>query len=114
LLILNLTAWRHMSAKVFLDTNVLLYLLSDDAEKADRTEQIVREQAVISVQVLNEFTNMARRKLKLTWTEIDQVLQAIQVNCCVEPLTVAGHKQGRKLAQRYSFSVYDAMIVSSA
>lgn len=103
-----------MNADLFLDTNVLLYLLSADATKADRAESIIRDGAIVSVQVLNEFTAVARRKLKLTWQEIGEVLRAVQASCGVEPLTVDGHTQGRRLAQRYGFSVYDAMVVSSA
>ena len=38
----------------FFDTNVLIYLASDDAAKADRAEAIVRDGGTVSVQVLNE------------------------------------------------------------
>ncbi|MEE8398614.1 MAG: PIN domain-containing protein [Desulfobacterales bacterium] len=41
-------------SKVFIDTNVLLYLLSSDTDKADRAEAILQTGGVISVQVLNE------------------------------------------------------------
>lgn len=34
--------------------------------------------------------------------------------CAVEELTVQTHNVGRALAERYGFSVYDAMIVASA
>ncbi|MFW6415709.1 MAG: hypothetical protein ACOCZ2_05265 [Thermodesulfobacteriota bacterium] len=44
----------------FLDTSILLYLLSEDTAKADQTEEIVRSGGRISVQVLNEFANVAR------------------------------------------------------
>lgn len=103
-----------MSAEIFLDTNVLVYLLSADTVKADRAESIVRDGAIISVQVLNEFTAVALRKLKLSWEEIAEVLGAVQSTCEVEDLTVEGHVRGRQLAERYGFSVYDAMIVASA
>ena len=46
----------------FVDTNVLLYLISTDAAKAERAEQVLAGRIVISVQVLNEFANVARRK----------------------------------------------------
>jgi predicted nucleic acid-binding protein len=42
----------------FFDTNVLLYLLSEDAEKAHRAERLVRQGGGISVQVLNEAASM--------------------------------------------------------
>lgn len=103
-----------MSGKPFLDTNVLLYLLSADPAKADRAEAVVAEGGAISVQVLNEFAATAIRKLRMSWLEVAQVLDSVRAICAVEPLTVETHDRGRALAERYGFSVYDAMIVSSA
>ncbi|MFP4348263.1 MAG: PIN domain-containing protein [Thermodesulfobacteriota bacterium] len=104
-----------MSAdKIFIDTNVLIYLLSADAEKADRAESIVREGGLISVQAMNEITNVARRKLAMPWKEINEILFLIRSVCPVEPLTIHTHDLGRYLAERYQLSVYDAMIVAAA
>lgn len=47
----------------FIDTNVLIYLASGDPVKADRAEEIVGRGGAISVQVLNELANVARRKM---------------------------------------------------
>jgi predicted nucleic acid-binding protein len=92
----------------------LLYLLDADKAKADRAEATVAAGGVISVQVLNEFVAVAIRKLKMAWPEITAVVEAVQAYCVVEPLTVAAHQRGCWLAERYGFSVYDAMIVASA
>lgn len=51
----------------FFDTNVLVYLASDDTAKADRAEATIAGGCAISVQVLNELANVARRKMKLSW-----------------------------------------------
>jgi predicted nucleic acid-binding protein len=102
-----------MSAEAFLDTNVLLYLLSGD-RKADRAEEIVAKGGTISVQVLNEFASTAIRKLGLSWPETNEALEAVRANCSVVLLTVQTHDLGRDLAMRHGFSVYDAMIVSAA
>ena len=56
--------------KSFFDTNVLLYLLSGDPEKADRAEALLAQGGVISVQILNEFAAVASRKLGLSYPEI--------------------------------------------
>ena len=102
------------AAEAFIDTNVLLYLLSADIAKADRAEALVGGGALISVQVLNELANVARRKLAMRWEDIDELAQAIRASCTVEPLTVETHDTGRRLAERYGLSVYDAMIAASA
>lgn len=51
-----------MRTETFFDTNVLLYLLSGDAAKADRAETLVAAGGVINVQVLNESASVASRK----------------------------------------------------
>ncbi len=52
-------------ADVFFVTDVVLYLLSADAARADRAEELIAEGGMVSVQVLNEIANVARRKLQL-------------------------------------------------
>lgn len=101
-------------AKAFIDTNVLLYLLSADTEKADRAEAVVQAGGLISVQVLNEMTNVARRKLDMSWLEIKEILTLIRSVCSTESLTIETHDKGRLIAERYGLSVYDAMIVAAA
>ena len=101
-----------MSAE-FADTNIVLYLL-DDGPKADRAEAILEQGPRISVQVLNEAMVNCRRKAGLSWDETGAFLAGIQVLCPVEVLSLQTHEVGRALAERYGFSVYDAMIVAAA
>ena len=98
----------------FFDTNILLYLASSNRAKAERAEEIVGEGGVISVQVLNEITNVARRKMQLSWVEIRQFLSTIRSLLPAHPVTIEIHEAGLALAERYGFSAYDAMIVASA
>lgn len=100
--------------KAFFDTNVLLYLLSGDEPKANRAEEVIADGGRISVQVLNEFANVATCKLGMPWTEVCEVLSQVRAVCPVEPMTVEGHDLGIELAERYGFSVFDTMIVASA
>lgn len=100
--------------EAFFDTNVLLYLLSGDSAKADRAEELIAGGGIISVQVLNEFASVATRRLGMSWAEIREILSQVRTVCPVEPITVEVHDRGLKIAERYSFSVYDAMIIASA
>jgi predicted nucleic acid-binding protein len=102
------------AAKAFIDSNVILYLLSKDAKKADTAEAVLRAGGTISVQVLNEIANVARRKIGMSWAETDQFLASIRSLCPVESLTVETHDRGRDVAERYGLSVYDSMIVAAA
>ena len=100
--------------KAFIDTNILLYLLSEDSKKADRAETIIRAGGTISVQVLNELANVTHRKLAMSWMEINELLSLIRLLCSIEPLTIETHDMGILIAERYKLSVYDAMIVAAA
>jgi predicted nucleic acid-binding protein len=100
--------------KAFIDTNILLYLLSSDVEKANQAEEIIKKGGQISVQVLNEMANVTLRKLAMPWQEVNEVLALIRAVCPVEPLTIDTHDIGRRVAERYKLSVYDAMIAASA
>jgi len=98
----------------FFDTNVLVYLLSSDAAKAERAETRLRTGGAISVQVLNELTNVARRKLRMDWREIGEFLGTLRGLLDVVPLTVETHDLGLRLAERYGLSTYDSMICAAA
>lgn len=102
------------SALPFADTNVLLYLISRDAAKARRAEKLLSARIAISVQVLNEFASVARRKHSLDWTELVEILAGIRHFAELQPLTLDTHLHGLALAERYGFSLYDAMISAAA
>ena len=101
-------------SKPFIDSNVILYLLSHDAAKADKAESILQAGGVISVQVLNEVVSVCQRKLKMPWDEIDAVLQAVKASVQVVPLTEASHELAVQICKRYQLSFYDAHICSAA
>ncbi len=98
----------------FIDTNVLLYIASDDTAKADRAEQILSDGGVISVQVLNEITNVARRKMRMTWSDTHSFLSMLRSLLRVQAVTLQTHESGLALAERYTLSTYDAMIAAAA
>jgi predicted nucleic acid-binding protein len=98
----------------FFDSNVILYIASGDHAKADRAEAAVAAGGAISVQVLNELTNVARRKMQMSWTETRAFLNMLRALLTVHPFTVEIHETGLKLAERYGLSTYDAMIAASA
>ena len=102
------------AADVFFDTNVLLYLMSDDAVKADRAEALLANGGVISVQVLNEFAAVAVGKKAVDFIELKEILSAIRVACTVKPLDIETHELGLDIAERYRFSIYDSLIIAAA
>ena len=105
---------NNSMAKPFIDSNVVLYLFSSDTVKADRAESILQSGGSISVQVLNEVASVCLRKLKMTWEDIDAVLETLKSTCEVLPVTLASHEKAVGLAKRFQISFYDANIVATA
>ena len=81
------------AAEAFFDTSVLLYLLSNDTQKADRVETLLAEQGTISVQVLNEFAAVAIRKLKMPVSEVREILDTVRA---VEGLRAEGRTPNKR------------------
>ena len=102
------------AAEVFFDSNILLYLISEDAAKARRSEALLSAGAVISVQVLNEFAAVAIGRKAVDFAELRDILSAIRVACTVRPLDIETHELGLDVAERYRFSIYDSLIVAAA
>lgn len=98
----------------FFDTNVLIYVVAGSSAKAKRAERIIAAGGIISVQVLNELANVARRKMQLSWAETRGFLSLIRGLLPVHPITVEIHETGLAVAERHGLSIYDAMIVASA
>lgn len=99
--------------KVFIDTNVLIYWV-DDSARANTVEQLLAANSVISVQVLNEFANVLRKKRGMPLADI-QALCNVLINCCeVYDLSVRTHLSALALMARYKLSLYDANIVAAA
>ncbi|HZZ61866.1 MAG TPA: PIN domain-containing protein [Roseiarcus sp.] len=103
-----------MPASRFFDTNILVYIASRNAAKAARAEGAIAAGGAVNVQVLNELANVARRKMRMSWAETRAFLDMLRGLLTVHPLTVESHETGLRLAERYGFSTYDAMIVASA
>jgi predicted nucleic acid-binding protein len=98
----------------FFDTNILLYSVRPADPRGERARLLLAGGGLISVQALNEFTNVARLKLGQPWSEIHEKLGAVRALCEVKALTVATHERALALAERYGYQIYDALQLASA
>lgn len=98
----------------FADSNVILYLLSENEGKRQIARALLQNQLTISVQVLNEVAAVANRKLKLDWTKIGGFIDDLLPLVGMRVVTVETHNAGRAISARYGFRFYDALIVASA
>ena len=66
-----------MKGRIFADTNILLYLLSDDFDKKVISKKILASNPYISTQVLNEFSNISIKKIKLSIADTKKLISKI-------------------------------------
>jgi predicted nucleic acid-binding protein len=98
----------------FFDTNILVYA-QQEGGKADRARALFAGGGKLSVQVLNEFAAVSRRKQRREWREIAEAI--VDVLALVDSplaLTIDLHAAARALAEDHRLSFYDALIVASA
>jgi predicted nucleic acid-binding protein len=98
----------------FLDSNILLYLTSGERSKAELVEDLLADRPVISSQVLNEITNVLRRKVRFDWVETNRFVDRVISLTTVLPITSDTNISARQVAERYRFAVYDSVVVASA
>jgi len=104
-----------MKGKVFFDTTILIYAVSEGDARAAVAEGLLAAGGNISVQVLNEFAAVARRKLKMSWQEIGEALGAVRALCePTVPLTVEMHDLALRIAERHGYNICDALILAAA
>lgn len=102
-------------ADAFVDTNILIYAFATDDARAAPAALILSRRPAMSVQVLNEFAAVCRRKQKLPWEEIATRLAVVRDLCsAVLPLTLDLHSTAMRLAATMAIGVYDALIVAAA
>ncbi len=104
-----------MNDRVFFDTNVLIYVVGQKDDRTAPAEALLARGGVVSVQVLNEFVAVARRKLGMTWEEVTEALAAVKTLCpSPAPLTIETHEAALRIAAQYGYHIYDALVAAAA
>jgi predicted nucleic acid-binding protein len=98
----------------FFDSSILIYAFSTDARR-ERALTAIAGGGVISMQVLNEFTNVLRRKQKQEWPVIEAALHTLRFQFPeIMPLTADTHAAALGFAREHGLAFYDALIVAAA
>ncbi len=104
----------------FVDTNVLIYSVSDapeNAHKRRRAQELLDGgDLAFSLQVLQEFYYQATRPTRPDRIEHEQALELITAwrRFPVQETTLALLDRGFELRRRHRFSFWDSMIVAAA
>ena len=103
-----------MKDKIFVDSNILIYLFSSDNLKKGIAKGLLKKRPNISIQVCNEISNILMKKYKFSPQEVKTILKEILKNTILSQIdnnTIFG---ALDIKDRYRFSYYDSLILSSA
>ena len=104
-----------MPAKAFFDTNVLLYAVAENDPRSAQAEELLAAGGVLSVQILNEFVSVARRKILMSWSDVTGALDAFRVLCPSPlPITMEIHAAALQIAEKHGYNIYDALVIAAA
>ena len=104
-----------MNDRSFFDTNVILYAFRQDDPRGRMAESLLAAGGIVSVQILNEFVAVARRKLDKSWEEVGRALAIIRVFCPDPlPINIDTHERALQIAERYGYSIYDSLVIAAA
>ena len=99
----------------FFDTNILVYAFATDERKRAIAQDVLASGGVISVQVVNEFANVLRKKQRLDWPSIEGALAVVERRFgTIRPLTLETHRAALPFARFAGIGIYDALIVAAA
>lgn len=100
--------------KPFFDTNIVVYA-QQAGSKAERARALLAAGGLISVQVLNEFANVAVRKQGRNWEDVAEAISDVLALVAPPiPLTLEMHEAARLLAAAHRLPFYDALVVVAA
>ena len=98
----------------FFDTNVLVYA-QEPGTKGDTARRVLMDGGIISVQVLNEFANVLRRKFRLEWNIVAAAVADVrELFETIRPVDIETHEAAMALTEAHGFSFYDSLIVAAA
>jgi len=104
-----------MPGKPFFDTNVLIYAIAQDDPRSAQAEKLLEAGGLLSVQILNEFVSVARRKLRMPWSEVTEALDAFRILCPAPvPITIELHEAAVRLSELHGFGIYDSLVIAAA
>ena len=105
-----------MNDRVFIDSNVLIYAYSEEEIKREKALGIIKmNESIISIQVINEFVNVVKKKFNKKNDEILEALEEIEEQLVIwDNYNLHLTKKAINLNDRYKYSYYDCLIIAAA
>ncbi len=109
-----------MKDRIFIDTNVLVYIHLFDKESQDKRKALqnlmhrrIDAELIINVQVINEFYNVLLRK-NIEDNVIQKKIHSQLEICLTSELSLKTVFSAWELREKYKYSYWDSLILASA
>jgi predicted nucleic acid-binding protein len=106
-----------MKDKYFIDSNILIYAhtMQDERKKAIAQQILsLNEEVLLNTQVINESINVFIKRFNIPFGQIEKIIEEIILYLPVRTINESTIKFGLELHNKYHYSYYDALIISSA
>ncbi len=104
-----------MRDNFFVDSNICLYLLSNDFIKKEIAKEVLLQKCTISTQVISENINVIHKKLKhLSKLEIEAHIDLLIKNSTLVLIHISTIKNALLIKEKYQLQWYDSLIIASA
>ncbi|MFY9261461.1 MAG: PIN domain-containing protein [Gallionella sp.] len=103
-----------MTDLVFVDTNLVLYTLDEDAHKKAVARNLLAKRPLVSAQVINEAVNVCLRRFKFSREQAYNFADAVMRRTDVLAIDETTIRKSAEIALRYQLSNWDALIVAAA
>lgn len=103
-----------MPDRAFLDSNVLLYAVGDDAARREAALALLAQRPIVSAQVLAETAAVLRRKFGYEASAVAKILEAVLAHVRCEPIAAETVLSALHWGERLGYSHYDSQIIASA
>jgi predicted nucleic acid-binding protein len=99
---------------VFIDSNVLIYAMDIDSRKKKIALDLLVTQPLTSLQVINECSNVLRKKFQLSYSRLSTVLENYLKMVTLVPTSMSTVRLAWQLGEKYGYSYYDSLVLASA
>jgi len=106
-----------MKDKYFIDSNILIYAhtMQDEKKKAIAHQILsLNQEVLLNTQVINESINVFIKRFNISFVQIQKIVEEIIYYLPVRAIDENTIRLRLKIHNKYHYSYYDALIISSA
>jgi predicted nucleic acid-binding protein len=104
-----------MDEPVFIDTNILIYAYSStELDKKQLADKLLKTDVKISTQIVNEFIWVMTKKYNINAVKIKRIVKGLFFVYEVVLINQKIIEQALTIADRYNYSYWDSLVLSSA